>query len=88
MSDSILQVVPLGEPPWPTIDPFLFCVHHVDHYPEGNDRLGPAASLAGRDIGQDFAGMPVPRELAQPRPGEQCRRDHAKGHQNHAFHQR
>jgi redox-sensitive bicupin YhaK (pirin superfamily) len=28
----------------------------VDLYPKGNDRLGPAASLAGRDIGQDFAG--------------------------------
>ena len=57
MSDSILQTVPLGDPPWPTVDPFLFCVHHVDHYPEGNDRLGPAASLDGRDIGQDFAGI-------------------------------
>jgi redox-sensitive bicupin YhaK (pirin superfamily) len=32
-------------------------VHHVDHYPAGNDRLGPAASLAGRDLGQDFAGI-------------------------------
>src|SRR5204863_7422097 len=30
---------------------------HVDHYPRGNDALGPAASLAGRDIGQDFAGV-------------------------------
>ena len=26
------------------------------HPPRGNDRLGPAASLDGRDIGQDFAG--------------------------------
>jgi redox-sensitive bicupin YhaK (pirin superfamily) len=42
--------------PWPTKDPFLVCVHHVDLYPQGNGRLGPAASLAGRDIGQDFAG--------------------------------
>lgn len=57
MSDSILQLVPLGNPPWPTVDPFLFCVHHVDDYPAGNDQLGPAASLAGRDIGQDFAGI-------------------------------
>ena len=44
---------PLGFP-WPTQDPFLFCVHHVDHYPAGNAQLGPAASLAGRAIGQDF----------------------------------
>ena len=42
--------------PWPTKDPFLLCVHHVDDYPRGNDRLGPEASLAGRNIGQDFEG--------------------------------
>ena len=52
----ILRVAPLGEPPWETPNPFLFCVHHVDHYPAGNDALGPAAPLDGRDIGQDFAG--------------------------------
>ena len=54
-TDSILNLAPLGFP-WPTKDPFLTCVHHVDLYPNGNDRLGPAASLDGRDIGQDFAG--------------------------------
>ena len=43
--------------PWQTLDPFLFCVHHDDAYPAGNDRMGPAASLAGRDLGQDFAGL-------------------------------
>ncbi len=42
--------------PWPTIDPFLFCVHHLDAYPKGNGQMGPAASLAGRNLGQDFAG--------------------------------
>ena len=56
MSDSIIHVTPLSSP-WQTHDPFLFCVHHVDDYPNGNDRLGPAASLAGRDLGQDFAGI-------------------------------
>ena len=40
--------------PWQTRDPFLFCVFHNDPYPRGNDKLGPAVSLAGRDIGQDF----------------------------------
>ena len=56
MSDSaVLSVFPLGFP-WQTSDPFLFCVHHDDRYPAGNDRMGPAASLAGRDIGQDFEG--------------------------------
>ncbi len=54
-TDPILGVAPLAFP-WQTKDPFLVCVHHVDLYPQGNDRLGPAASLAGRNIGQDFAG--------------------------------
>lgn len=52
----VLDVRPLGFP-WVTADPFLFCVHHDDAYPAGNAELGPAASLAGRDIGQDFAGV-------------------------------
>jgi redox-sensitive bicupin YhaK (pirin superfamily) len=41
---------------WPTSDPFLFCAYHVDDYPAGNPGLGPAASLAGRPLGQDFEG--------------------------------
>jgi redox-sensitive bicupin YhaK (pirin superfamily) len=54
MPDSaILQIQPLGFP-WETVDPFLFCVHHDDAYPKGNGRFGPDASLAGRNIGQDF----------------------------------
>jgi redox-sensitive bicupin YhaK (pirin superfamily) len=40
--------------PWDTQNPFLFCVHHLDHYPAGNDQMGPEASLAGRNIGNDF----------------------------------
>ncbi len=53
--DPILEVAPLGFP-WKTIDPFLFCVHHDDKYPAGNERMGPDASLAGRAIGSDFEG--------------------------------
>ena len=55
---ALLSATPLpaGTTPWPTPDPFLFCVHHDDAYPAGNAVLGPAASLAGRDLGQDFAG--------------------------------
>ena len=52
---AVLAVTPLGFP-WETADPFLFCVHHDDAYPRGNDRMGPDASLAGRSIGQDFEG--------------------------------
>jgi redox-sensitive bicupin YhaK (pirin superfamily) len=55
MAESILSVEPLRFP-WQTPDPFLFCVHHDDAYPAGDERLGPAASLAGRDLGQDFEG--------------------------------
>jgi hypothetical protein len=55
MSDLILKVTPLDSR-WQTRDPFLFCVHHVDRFPKGNDRLGPDASLAGHDLGQDFQG--------------------------------
>lgn len=56
LNDPILEVLPLGMP-WQTWDPFLFCVHHDDAYPAGNERMGPDASLSGRDIGQDFAGL-------------------------------
>ena len=55
MSKHILDVAKLGFP-WHTADPFLFCVHHDDAYPKGNDELGPAASLTGRNIGNDFEG--------------------------------
>ena len=55
-ADAVVgQVKKLGFP-WETADPFLFCVHHDDAYPAGNELLGPAASLAGRDLGQDFQG--------------------------------
>src|SRR5215212_11036738 len=56
MTDPVLQTIPLGFQ-WATVDPFLFCVHHLDAYPEGNEELGPKASLQGRDIGMDFAGI-------------------------------
>jgi redox-sensitive bicupin YhaK (pirin superfamily) len=53
--NSIQTIRPLGIP-WETPEPFLFCMHHVDRYPRGNEQMGPAASLAGRNIGQDFEG--------------------------------
>jgi len=63
---------------WQTGDPFLFCVHHLDKYPEGNDQMGPDASLKGRSLGQDFTtkdgwrmyhGEKVPGFPAHPHRG-------------------
>lgn len=60
MSNSKTQPVVLGvaplSTPWQTLDPFLFCMHHKDAYPVGNEKMGPDASLAGRQLGQDFSG--------------------------------
>lgn len=53
MSNKVLSVQPLSFP-WKTADPFLFCVHHVDFYPNGNDHFGPDAPLTGRNLGNDF----------------------------------
>ena len=75
---AIKSIKPLGFP-WQTQDPFLFCVHHEDYYPKGNDEMGPSASLAGRNIGNDFAinkerwrmyhGQRVPGFPAHPHRG-------------------
>ncbi|MEJ8835658.1 pirin family protein [Ramlibacter sp. AN1133] len=76
-TSPILAVRPLGFP-WETVDPFLFCAYHDDAYPRGNGRMGPAVSLAGRDIGQDFSrrdgwsmyhGETVPGFPAHPHRG-------------------
>ena len=54
MENPIVGMVPLGLH-WPTLDPFLFCAHHQDNYPPGNDRLGiDPSELAGRQVGSDF----------------------------------
>jgi quercetin 2,3-dioxygenase len=50
----VLHTEALGFP-WKTSDPFLFCAYHDDAYPQGNGEMGPRASLAGRQIGQDFS---------------------------------
>lgn len=75
--DAILKIKPLGFT-WETSDPFLFCAYHEDQYPKGNNKLGPATSLAGRNIGQDFKlkdgwrmyhGTTVPGFPAHPHRG-------------------
>lgn len=32
----------------------MFCVHHEDKFPKGNDEMGPAVLLSGRSLGDDF----------------------------------
>lgn len=73
----VLDVKPLGFV-WPTGNPFIFCVHHVDKYPNGNDEMGPDAPLTGRYLGQDFTvkdgwrmyhGEKVPGFPAHPHRG-------------------
>jgi redox-sensitive bicupin YhaK (pirin superfamily) len=52
---AVRELVQLGFP-WDGFDPFLFTVHHVDHYPAGNDLLGPDTPLLrGRNLGSDFS---------------------------------
>jgi redox-sensitive bicupin YhaK (pirin superfamily) len=53
--ELVTRVAELASP-WQTPDPFLFCVHHNDAYPAGNEKLGPVAALSERSIGNDFAG--------------------------------
>ncbi|MFT5249208.1 MAG: redox-sensitive bicupin YhaK (pirin superfamily) [bacterium] len=53
-TNKIIQIKKMGFP-WETQDPFLFCAHHRDEYPEGDEQMGLAINhLEGRNIGQDF----------------------------------
>lgn len=76
-SKTVSGVRPLGFL-WETRNPFLFCAHHNDAYPRGDGRYGPAASLAGRNLGNDFTlregwrmyhGHPVPGFPVHPHRG-------------------
>lgn len=52
--NPILKIKPLGFQ-WETADPFLFCVHHEDKFPKGNELMGPDKTLfQGRHMGDDF----------------------------------
>jgi redox-sensitive bicupin YhaK (pirin superfamily) len=55
VTDPVLQTFALGAQ-WPTLDPFLFCAHHDDAYPAGDERGAPAVPIDDRDLGMDFSG--------------------------------
>lgn len=78
MSDNKILKIQKLDFQWQTEDPFLFGVHHKDHYPAGNDKQGPNVSLQGRNLGEDFTlkdgfrmyhGTTVPGFPAHPHRG-------------------
>jgi redox-sensitive bicupin YhaK (pirin superfamily) len=50
----VLELTELSMP-WIGLDPFIMTVHHVDHYPAGNEWQGPVADLGGRRLSADFS---------------------------------
>lgn len=72
MTSSILNVAKPGTP-WQTIDPFLVCAYHLDHYPPGNAELGPAvprgASTNAEEEWSMYFGQTVPGFPAHPHRG-------------------
>ncbi len=79
---------------WPTFEPFLFCVHHLDHYPQGNGSYGPVDfSWSGRERGSDFMekdgyrmyhGESVPGFPVHPHRGFETITIVRKGYVDHA----
>lgn len=54
ITDPIIKINALGFQ-WETADPFLFCVHHEDNFPAGNEVMGPSNEyFKGRHLGDDF----------------------------------
>ena len=93
MNPKPIQQRPLVSTPWPTVDPFLFLVHHVDHYPAGDERMAPQASLQGRQMGHDFSqkdgwsmyhGHTVPGFPAHPHRGFETVTIVRQGHIDHS----
>lgn len=50
----IIAIKPMGFQ-WETSDPFLFCVHHEDAFPKGNEQMALSPDyFKGRQLGDDF----------------------------------
>jgi len=79
---------------WPTQEPFLFCVHHYDYYPRGNQNLGlDGHHFGGRNMGQDFEikdgfrlyhGREIPGFPVHPHRGFETITIVRKGYVDHA----
>jgi hypothetical protein len=50
MMKSVISCVEPFSFPFKTLDPFIFCVYHKDHYPAGDDKM----QAPRRGNGADF----------------------------------
>lgn len=79
---------------WPTQEPFLFCAHHYDYYPAGNQNSGlDSKYFAGRNMGMDFEekdgfriyhGTEIPGFPVHPHRGFETITIVRKGYVDHA----
>lgn len=79
---------------WPVQEPFLFCVHHNDKYPAGNENLGlDSSQFRGRQVGSDFVlkngfrlyhGREIPGFPVHPHRGFETITIVRKGYIDHA----
>jgi len=90
---AVKHQFPLGFQ-WETQDPFLFCVHHEDFFPVGNEQMGPGKDhFSGRHMGDDFIikdgfrmyhGQTVPGFPGHPHRGFETITVVRKGYVDHA----
>lgn len=85
MTKSVVRSKPLATP-WQGLDPFLFAVHHVDHYPAGDGRLGikPEDRTKESQGWQMYHGQHVPGFPAHPHRGFETVSIVLKGYVDHA----
>lgn len=68
MSDSVIyQIVPI-EFRLDLKDPFIFCAHHIDHYPRGNAAMGPIHPAKNQEFNM-YYGETVPGFPEHPHTG-------------------
>jgi len=93
VSNMIKSIQPI-ELHWPTQEPFLFCAHHNDFYPVGNENFGlDQKFFVGRNMGSDFVekdgfriyhGKEIPGFPVHPHRGFETITIVRKGYADHA----